>query len=72
MSTRDDMLMQIDDAISRLVNGEQTVSVDFTEPDGSRHKVEYSPANVTDLLKLKQHYNLDSGSFNVIDMEIVP
>lgn len=46
----------IEDAITRLLNGESVVSIASTLPDGSVERVEYSAANLNELIALKEHY----------------
>jgi hypothetical protein len=46
----------IEDAITRLLNGESVVSIASTLPDGSVERVEYSAANLNELIALKDHY----------------
>lgn len=49
-------LNAIEDAITRLLNGESVVSIASTLPDGSVERVEYSHANLNELITLKDHY----------------
>lgn len=73
MSINDQTLLKIDDAITRLLDGEQLVSLTITDPDGQVNKTEYTPTTIKDLLTLKRHYeSINTSTMNTYEVEIKP
>ena len=72
MSINTQMLQQIEEAITKLLNGDQAVSIATTDSDGTVNRVEYSVANMKDLLNLKAHYEGEISTMNIVEMEVVP
>ena len=68
----DEMITQIEQAITKLLNGDAVVSLTTTNPDGQRESAEYSIASMGELLTLKDRYESLNSRVNYVEMEIVP
>lgn len=61
---------QVDNAIAELISGERVVSVSVQNPDGSTEKVEYSSANIRDLMIIRDRLEPPRPMFTDIEVEV--